>query len=431
MGPVEWRSLSLSKGRLLFHRFKVGIRFIWIKHLVAIHHRHEILRFRKVDDVVRISRKHVDGFNLVPGDLPFQNLTFRIIEVPLLDEAVALDHDELLEFGVVLMLPFRDAGLRDVDGHLTGIVRMDQFGEGAAVIDIHLQGEGHLLLGKIAQVRGIQLLGEASGRALRDHQCLRLLSERMQQVHDLAEGRPVRRGHVAVLAVLDREHAQTVEVAAVLLPLQAADHLVHQVVDVQQFQLHRRIIDRIRKVIGNGVAEGCDGGSVVGPAPLAEEVREAVHQHLRASFLAVLEEQVLAGLLAAAILGVPEAARQRRLLGARQHDRAGVPMGLEGIQQGRCEPEIPLHELSGVLGPIHSCEVEHKVRFGAPAIQFLGRGVEVVFIYFRDGNAVVAGPTVTDVFKLCAEVSSYEAFGASNKYYHRAEMLLEHLLNWS
>ena len=124
----------------------------------------------------------------------------------------------------------------------------------------------------------------------------------------------MRRGHIAVLAVLEREHAEAVEVTAVLLPLQAADHLVHQVIDVQEFQLHRRVVDRIWEVMGNGMAEGRDGGIVVGPAPLAEQVREAVHQHLRAGVLAVLEEQVLPSLLAPAVLGVSEPARERGLL---------------------------------------------------------------------------------------------------------------------
>ena len=192
------------------------------KYLVAVHHRDEVLGVGEVDDVVGVAREHVDGLDVVAGDLPFQDLAFGVIEVALLDEAVALDHDELLELGVVPMLPLGDAGLGDVDGHLAGVVRMDQLREGAAVIDIHLQREGHLLLGKIAQVRGIQLLGEAPSRNLRNHQRLRLLRERVQQVHDLAQGRPVRRGHVAVLAVLDREHAQAVEVAAVLLPRRQA-----------------------------------------------------------------------------------------------------------------------------------------------------------------------------------------------------------------
>ena len=90
-------------------------------------------------------------------------------------------------------------------------------------------------------------------------------------------------------------------------------------------------------------------------------------------------------------------------------------MGLEGIQQGRCEPEIPLHELGRILGPIHPREVEHKVRLGAPAVQLLGRGIEVIFIYFRDGDTVVARLSVLNVFQLRTKVSAYEAFSAGDK----------------
>ena len=93
-------------------------------------------------------------------------------------------------------------------------------------------------------------------------------------------------------------------------------------------------------------------------------------------------------------------------------------MLLECIQQGRCEPEVPAHELAGILRPVHAREVEHEVRLRAPAVQFFGRGIKVVFIYFRDGDAVVACLAVADILKLCAEVSAYEAFGAGDEYSH-------------
>lgn len=141
----------------------------------------------------------------------------------------------------------------------------------------------------------------------------------------------MRRGHIAVLAVLEREHAQPVEVAPVLLPTQAGDHLVHQVVDVQQLELHRRVIDRIRQVIGNGIAEGRDGAIVIGTAPLAEEVREAVNKHPGARVFAVAEEQLLAGLLASAVFGVPESPCERCLLTRRKHYRARVVVLLERV----------------------------------------------------------------------------------------------------
>ena len=395
---------------LLFHRFKIGIRFIRIEDLVAVHHGHQVLGVGEVDDVVGVAGEHVDGLDVVAGDLPFQDLAFGVVEVPLLDEAVALDHDELLELGVVPVLALGDAGLGDVDGDLAGIQGMHELGEGAAVIDIHLQREGHLLLGEIAQVGRIQLLCKAPVRNLRNHQRLGLVREGMQQVHDLAQGRLVRRRHIAVAAVLHREHAQPVELAAVLLPAQAGDHLVHQVVDIQQLQLHRRVIDRIRQVIGNRVAERRDGAVVVGPAPFAEEVREAVHQHFGACVLAVLEEQILPRLLAAAVLGVPETARQRSLLARRQHHRARIPMLPQRIQQGRCEPEIPAHELSRILRPVHPREVEHEVRLRAPAVQLLRRGIEVVLEHLVNGHAIVPGLSVPDILQLRAEVLAHEPF---------------------
>ena len=122
----------------------------WVKHFVAVHHSHKVLGLAQINDVVRVAREHVDRLDPVPGDFPFQDLVGGVIEVPLLDEAVALDHDELLKLGVMPMLPFRDTGLRDIDRHLPGVQGMDKLREGAAVIDIRLQREGHLLLGEIA-----------------------------------------------------------------------------------------------------------------------------------------------------------------------------------------------------------------------------------------------------------------------------------------
>ena len=93
-------------------------------------------------------------------------------------------------------------------------------------------------------------------------------------------------------------------------------------------------------------------------------------------------------------------------------------MLLERIQQRRCEPEVSAHELASILRPVHPREVKHEVRLRAPVVQLLGRGIEVIFIDFRDGDAIIAGSSVLDVLKLCAEVSAYEAFGAGNEDIH-------------
>ena len=95
----------------------------------------------------------------------------------------------------------------------------------------------------------------------------------------------------------------------VFLALQTGNHLVHEVVNVEKLQFNARVIDRIWQIVRKGVAEGCYGAVIVRPAPLAKQVREAVHQHFRARVLAVLEEKILPRLLAAPVLGVPEPAR--------------------------------------------------------------------------------------------------------------------------
>ena len=66
-----------------------------------------------------VAREHVDGLDVVAGDFPFQHFAFGVVEISLLDEAVALDNDELLELGVVPVLALGDAWLDDLDRNLS------------------------------------------------------------------------------------------------------------------------------------------------------------------------------------------------------------------------------------------------------------------------------------------------------------------------
>ena len=154
-----------------------GIRLIRIKDLVAIHHRDEVLRVGEVNDVVCIPRQHVNALDVVARDLELDDLPFGVVQVALLDEAVATDHDEELPFGVVPMLTLGDARLRDVDAHLTAVQCMHQLGEGTPFVDVHLQREGDLLLREIGEIRGVKLLGETAVGNLGDGQGLGLLGE--------------------------------------------------------------------------------------------------------------------------------------------------------------------------------------------------------------------------------------------------------------
>ena len=97
------------------------IRVSRIKDLVAIHHRDEVLRVGEVDDVVRIAGQHVDALDVVARDLELDDLPFGVVEVALLDEAVATDHDEEFPLGVMPVLTLGDARLGDVDAYLATV----------------------------------------------------------------------------------------------------------------------------------------------------------------------------------------------------------------------------------------------------------------------------------------------------------------------
>ena len=92
-----------------------------IKDFIAIHHRDEVLRVGEVDDVVRIAGQHVDALDIVTRDFKFNHLALGVVQVALLDEAVATDHDEKLPLGVVPVLSLGDARLADVDAHLATV----------------------------------------------------------------------------------------------------------------------------------------------------------------------------------------------------------------------------------------------------------------------------------------------------------------------
>ena len=106
---------------------------IGVKDLVAGHHCHQIFRLRQVDNVVGPARNHVDSLNLIPRNVKLH--CFSSVDVPLLDQTVTSNYDEQLPLGVVPVLPLRDAGLTDIDAHLTAIGGVHQLGERATVVD--------------------------------------------------------------------------------------------------------------------------------------------------------------------------------------------------------------------------------------------------------------------------------------------------------
>lgn len=156
-----------------------------VKDFVAVHDGDEVLCIREVDDIVGVAGEHVDSLDVVAIDLPLEDLAFRIIEVALLDKAMAFDYDELFELGVVPMLALRDAWLGNVDTDLTTVEGMDEFREGTTLIDIHLQRESDFVLREIREIGAVEFLGETVCGYLGNQQGVGLSSERLEKADNL------------------------------------------------------------------------------------------------------------------------------------------------------------------------------------------------------------------------------------------------------
>ena len=341
------------------HGVRIGVGAFRVEDLVAVHDGDEVLGVREVDDVVGIARKHYHAPDPVAADLVFKYLRIAVF-VQLVgarvlgahpDKPVALHYDELLPLAVVPVPALGDARSAYVYADLAAASGMDQFRERAPRVTVHLQVEHGPLLRQVAEERAVEPLREAVRGDFRDEECVRHLVELMEKFHYLAERHPVGHRTVAVAARLrvagdrfagvtplsvspvrgtavrclsssgcmcaarraviphparSRDDGQPVELAAVLAAMEGLHHLVHEVVDVQHLKLHRRVADGYRQPVRDVVAERRYRAVVVRPAPLAVQVREAVHQHLHPVLLAVAQEEVLASLLAAAVFAVAE-----------------------------------------------------------------------------------------------------------------------------
>lgn len=359
---------------------------------------------RARDDVL------VDGELVALGVLP---------HLPQLDARGAGDHQEPLPLAHVPVVALGDAGLRDVDGDLAALRRAQELGERAAVIHVRLEAVGEVPRLVVGQERAPELLGEGALRQVGHGKRLAAVAEAPEQVDDLAQGLHVGLGDVAEVLPLDALEALVA--AAVFLPQQGAQHLVDQVVDVEELQLDRGVVHGVGTAVGDGVAEGRHGGVVARSAPLAVEVREAVDEDRSARALRVLAEQALPRELGLAVDRALEAARQARLRGAGQHDGARVAVALEGVEQRGGEPEVALHELGLLLGAVDAGQVEHEVGAGAAVIELPGRRVDVVLHNLEREQARVflaAVLAVPYVLEGAAEVPADEAPGAGDEYAH-------------
>ena len=122
----------------------------------------------------------MDGLNPLAAHLEVED--FVRVDSPLLYQGPAADHDEQLPLAVVPMLTLGDAGSGDVDAELAALRGLQQLRERAALVCVHLQGEYRLLLRKVAQISGVEFLGEGALRYLRHDKGRGLLPERLKHM---------------------------------------------------------------------------------------------------------------------------------------------------------------------------------------------------------------------------------------------------------
>ena len=146
--------------------------------------------------------------------------------------------------------------------------------------------------------------------------------------------------HTAVATIRFQNGLHAVKFTVLLLAFQQVEHPFYEIVDVQQFQLGAAVIDGEGFVIGNRPAEGTDGAVVLGAA-MPHQVHEAIDGNLSPSLLSILEEQLLACLLAASVFTVAEAASQRSLNGGGQHNGCLVVV-LFQAEDGIRDPNVGL-----------------------------------------------------------------------------------------
>lgn len=82
---------------------------IAVENLIRPHNSHQILRLRQIDDVMGVPRQHMYRLDLFAAYLKLQH--FVCANLPLLNQAMAANHNEELPLAVVPVLSLRDARL--------------------------------------------------------------------------------------------------------------------------------------------------------------------------------------------------------------------------------------------------------------------------------------------------------------------------------
>lgn len=266
---------------------------------------------------MRHARRHLDDDRLSAGHAVLVHGVGHAVRVEThpaeADEGLTGYYKEPLPLGVVPVIALRHARLGHVHGHLAPVGRAQELGEGAPLVDVRAERVRERPGPVVALERRPQLFGKRPRGEVGGREVLAAAPERLEHLDDPPQRRMGRRRAVAVLPLGVGSWLEAVVAAAVLLPQERAEHLLDQVVDVEQLKLDGGVAHLVGVAVCDGVAEGRDGGVVPGAAPLAVQVREAVDEHRCARAAGVGEEQLLPRQLGLTVGGPGVAALEARL----------------------------------------------------------------------------------------------------------------------
>lgn len=72
------------------------------------------------------------------------------------------------------------------------------------------------------------------------------------------------------------------------------------------------------------------------------------------------------------------------------------------------------------LRTVDTGKIEDEIALSAPQIEFLGRGIDIVFIdgFYRLRQVVPLGLAIKDILELSTQVPSNKTFSSSNENFH-------------
>lgn len=353
---------------------------------------HDHLVRADVGDVVRPARNGLDDPRRVA--LGVEGIGFVGQDVAKAKPGLSFDHQEFFGLGVMIVSAARDAGMGGEEGDLSRVAGLEHLDEDAARIAVERQGITEGVRRECAEIGGVEGADEAGSDRLGD-----------QAVAHLAEGADLL-GQCADRGSVDGRDLG--DAGARLGGVEPVQQFGDDIVDVDQPDDGRRIVDADRQAARDVVTEGGDGGVVIRSAPFAEDVGQSVEGDRCACGLGIGEQVRFSGAFALSVGGVAV-----DLGRGGEGDRDGASgVGQPGAQPGG---EVPIagDELVRVVRAVDAGQMDDGIGQGDRVVQ--GGVVRVA----GDGEYLASAALAQGDL----EIARDEAVRAGQQEFHRCQSM--------